>query len=105
MEEKDKNFQNLSLEDYIKNCKGIRKSSKSSSNKVYPSKRLIVDDLSLETNEKDLYVAFSKFGVLTKCKIFKDKFERSMGGAILCYEKVEQAEKALKEGKDLEFSN
>ncbi len=90
----------LSLNDYIKKCKGEKVSLPS---KQFASKSLKLDNIGLEVTNKELYDCFSKSGTLTKCKLLVDKFGRSNGSAVVEYEKTEQAKNAKESNLDLEL--
>lgn len=83
----------LSLNDFIKQCKGQKITKSTNPNKI--SKKFIVKNIDLETTNKQLYDLFSQAGTLIKCKLDLDKFGRSNGSAVIEYEKLDEAQKAL----------
>lgn len=70
---------------------------------VKPTSTLLVTNLHLEVNDAELYKVFSEKGSLIKCKVSEDEFKRSIGKAIVKFEKLEEAQLALETLNDQEI--
>lgn len=94
------NQNEIALDDYIKKNKQFK--GKTIRDKIKPSKTIKVDNLHLEITDTELYKIFAEKGSLIKCKIVQDKFNRSLGKAILSYEQLSDAKNAVEDLDGLE---
>lgn len=94
--------QEMGLDDLIKKEKQQKRLNKGKKG-FSASTTLLISNLNLEVNDSELYKIFSEKGSLIKCKVSEDQFKRSLGKAVVRFEKLSEAQVALETLNDFEI--